>query len=116
MRHPQGIVIGNGSVVGEDCTLLHAVTLGERYGDGGNGAHSYPVLGNRVVVGAGAAILGAVRVGDDAVIGANAVVLHDVASNDVAVGVPAKSVRPSRRIVEAIGSGVPRDVQDDPAR
>src|SRR5262245_3077600 len=33
-RHPQGIVIGGGSVIGDDATLLQHVTLGERRGDG----------------------------------------------------------------------------------
>lgn len=93
LPHPQGIVIGRGAAIGEDCTILHRVTLGERYGDGADPEHEYPHLGARVVVGAGAAILGGVRVGDDAVIGANAVVVRDVDAADVMVGVPARSTR-----------------------
>jgi serine O-acetyltransferase len=92
LRHPLGVVVGEGAVVGDDCTLLHGVTLGERYGDGSDSGHKYPQLGSRVVVGAGAAILGGVRVGDDAVIGANAVVLADVLATDVVVGAPARSI------------------------
>jgi serine O-acetyltransferase len=113
MRHPQGIVIGNGAIVGRDCTLLHRVTLGERYGDGSDVSHAYPTLGDRVVVGAGAAILGRVHIGDDVAIGANAVVLRDVASNDVSVGVPAHSVGQSRRVVVARGSQVRPDTKGD---
>jgi serine O-acetyltransferase len=93
MRHPQGIVVGGGATIGADCTILHRVTIGERYGDGSSLEHPYPTLGDRVVVGAGAAILGGVRIGDYALIGANAVVLTDVAANDVFVGVPARSTR-----------------------
>ena len=93
MRHPQGIVVGHGTVIGDDCTILHRVTLGERYGDGSGANHDYPTLGDRVVVGAGAAILGGISVGDDAVVGANAVVLRDVAPGDVVVGIPARSTR-----------------------
>jgi serine O-acetyltransferase len=108
MRHPQGIVVGGGAVVGVDCTILHRVTIGERYGDGSSLAHPYPTLGNRVVVGAGAAILGDVRVGDEAVIGANAVVLHNVVANDVFVGVPARSAR-QIRVVAPPASQTPPD-------
>jgi serine O-acetyltransferase len=93
VRHPHGVVVGRGTVIGEDCTILQRVTLGERYGDGADLSHVYPRLGARVVVGAGAAILGGVRVGDDAVVGANAVVLQDVEAADVVVGVPARSTK-----------------------
>lgn len=93
LQHPQGIVIGGGAAIGEDCTILHQVTLGERYGDDTDARHEYPHLGARVVVGAGAVILGGVWVGDDAVVGANAVVVRDVDAADVVVGVPARSSR-----------------------
>ena len=93
LRHPQGIVIGGGSVIGEDCTILQQVTLGERYADGTGSAHKCPRVGARVVIGAGAVILGDVIVGSDAVIGANAVVLHDVDAADVVVGVPARATK-----------------------
>ena len=91
LRHPLGVVIGSGAKIGEDCTILHGVTLGERYGDGTDLSHRYPTLGARVVVGAGAAILGGISVGDDVVVGANAVVVRNVHAGDTVVGVPAKS-------------------------
>jgi len=91
MRHPQGIVVGHGAEIGDDCTILQHVTLGESYADGESGDHSYPTLGSRVVVGAGAVILGGIRVEDHAVVGANAVVTKDVSKGDVVVGVPARS-------------------------
>ena len=97
IRHPQGIVVGNRAVIGRDCTILHHVTLGERFGDGTDLEHACPTLGSRVVVGAGAVILGAVRVGDDATIGANAVVLNDVEPGDMVVGNPGRSLRKMAR-------------------
>ncbi|MFQ5525932.1 MAG: serine O-acetyltransferase EpsC [Thermoanaerobaculia bacterium] len=83
--HGVGIVIGGTSVVGEDCTILQGVTLGEaRFS-----TSDCPRIGNRVVLGAGAKVLGGIAVGDDSFIGANSVVLDDVPPGSVAVGAPA---------------------------
>jgi serine O-acetyltransferase len=93
IRHTNGIVLGNGAIIGENCTLLHQVTLGEKYGDGSDENHSYPVIGDNVVVSCGAKVLGGITIGNNVVIGANAVVLKDVGSDSVAVGVPAKNIK-----------------------
>lgn len=89
--HGVGLVVGGATVMGEDCTLLQGVTLGEARFD----SAACPRIGDRVTVGAGAKILGAVVIGDDAFIGAGAVVLDDVPSGHTAIGVPAQA-RPSR--------------------
>src|SRR5262249_55433497 len=54
IAHGVGLVVGGYSVLGEDCTLLHGVTLGEARFD----ELDYPRLGHRVTVGAGALVLG----------------------------------------------------------
>jgi len=88
--HGVGLVIGGATVIGEDCTLLQGVTLGEaRFEE-----TSCPRVGDRVTLGAGAKILGGISIGDDAFIGAGAVVLEDVPAQHIAVGVPAQ-VRPA---------------------
>jgi serine O-acetyltransferase len=87
--HGMGVVIGETSVIGDDCTLYQGVTLG---GTGKQRGKRHPTLGNRVVVGVGAKILGAVTIGDDAKIGGGAVVLRDVPPHTTAVGVPARAV------------------------
>ncbi len=85
LPHSPGIVIGGESVIGDDCTLLQGVTLGEaRFSE-----TACPTIGNRVVLGAGATLLGGIRVGDGSFVGAGAVVLEDVPSRHFAVGVPA---------------------------
>lgn len=89
--HGVGLVVGGATVIGEDCTLLQGVTLGEaRFTE-----TACPRIGDRVTLGAGAKILGGITVGDDAFIGAGAVVLEDVPPNHIAVGIPAKT-RPLR--------------------
>ena len=70
IRHPVGIVVGAGAVVGSRCTMLQQVTLGEADVSGRDPGH-YPVVGDNVILGTGAKILGDVRIGDGAVVGAN---------------------------------------------
>ena len=87
--HGMGIVIGETSEIGDDCTLYHGVTLG---GTSWNKGKRHPTLGRGVVIGAGAKILGPVLVGDGAKIGSNAVVVRDVPAGATAVGIPARIV------------------------
>lgn len=86
IEHFGGIVVSGDSVIGDDVTLRHGVTLGLRR----TGVPGAPVIGNGVDIGAGAKILGPVHIGAGAVIGANAVVLCDVPAGALAVGVPAR--------------------------
>ena len=86
IAHGIGLVIGGRTVIGEDCTLLHGVTLGEVRFD----ELDCPRVGDRVTLGAGAIVLGGITIGDDAVVGAGAVVLHDVPPGAAVGGVPAK--------------------------
>jgi serine O-acetyltransferase len=84
IHHFGGIIIHSAAVIGENCTIYHGVTLGDRGGWGGA-----PRIGDRVLIGAGAKFIGEIEVGDDCIIGANAVVHTSVPAGCVAVGVPA---------------------------
>ncbi len=94
IKHPVGLVVGVHTRMGQNCTLLQQVTLGEKYGRAGHTA--YPILGDNVTLCAGAVVLGPVTLGDHVTIGANSVVTRDIPAHTVAVGVPA---RPLRRAV-----------------
>lgn len=83
--HGMGVVIGETSLIGDDCTLYHGVTLG---GTSWQKGKRHPTLGNGVVVGAGAKILGPIEIGDNARIGSNTVVLKKVAPGSTIVGIP----------------------------
>jgi serine O-acetyltransferase len=89
--HGQGVVIGETTEIGDDCTIYQGVTLGgtSLY----KGAKRHPTLGKSVVVSAGAKILGGFLVGDGARIGSNAVVLKEVPQRATAVGIPARIIR-----------------------
>lgn len=88
--HGCGVVIGETSEIGDDCTIYQGVTLGgtRLY----KGAKRHPTLGRGVVVGAGAQVLGGFTVGDGARIGSNAVVVKPVPAGATAVGNPARII------------------------
>ena len=88
--HGCAVVIGETTVIGDNCTIYQGVTLG---GTGKHIGKRHPTLGNGVMVGAGAKVLGPVNIGDNAKIAAGAVVLKDIPENSTAVGIPARVVR-----------------------
>lgn len=88
--HGSGVVIGETTVVGDNCTIYQGVTLG---GVGTQKGKRHPTLGNNVTVGSGAKILGSFEVGDNCTIAANAVLLKQLDNNVTAVGIPAKPVK-----------------------
>jgi serine O-acetyltransferase len=112
IAHGVGLVVGGYTVIGEDCTLLHGVTLGEARFD----ELDYPRVGNRVTISAGALVLGGVTIGDDATIAAGAVVLADVPAGATAAGVPARVLRtaPGADAAES-AAGPPLPDTDTPA-
>ncbi len=88
--HGMGVVIGETTEIGDNCTIYQNVTLG---GTGKDHGKRHPTLGDNVLVGSGAKLLGPFKVGDNARIAAGAVVLNEVPPNSTAVGVPARVVR-----------------------
>jgi serine O-acetyltransferase len=97
LPHPNGVVIHEDAIIGDDCMIMQQVTIG-MIGDG-----EVPTIGNRVYVGAGAKIIGKLTVGDGARIGANAVVVKDVPANCTAVGVPAQVMQQKDKSASAPG-------------
>ncbi len=85
IRHPSGIVIGGGVTIGKYCTILHGVTLGERYVQNPDGL--YPTIGDNVQIGCNASILGNVKVGSRSSVGAHALVLRDIDPGKTVIGV-----------------------------
>ena len=83
MDHATGIVVGETAVIGDNCTILHAVTLG---GTGKERGDRHPKIGHACVLGAGATILGNIKVGDGATVGSQAVVTKDVPPGMTVVG------------------------------
>ena len=88
--HAMGVVIGETTIVGDDCVLYQGVTLG---GTGNEYGRRRPTLGDNVTVGTGAKVLGNITIGDNVRIGGNSVVVKDVPSDSTIVGIPGRVVR-----------------------
>lgn len=88
--HGAGVVIGETTEIGDNCTIYQGATLG---GTGKDVGKRHPTLGNNVMIGAGAKVLGPLYIGDNSKVAANAVVLREIPENSTAVGIPAKVVR-----------------------
>jgi serine O-acetyltransferase len=97
LPHPQGVVFGYGSCIGDDCMVRHNVTLGaashERDG--------MPTVGDRVQFGPGSIVMGAVEVGDDVRIGPGAVVISDVPAGSRVLA-PVATVVPPRTVSDPV--------------
>jgi serine O-acetyltransferase len=111
--HGMGVVIGETSEIGDDCTLYHGVTLG---GTSWNPGKRHPTLGKGVVVGAGAKILGPILIGDGAKIGSNAVVVKAVPAGATAIGIPARIVESHDAQGRFAAYAVSRDANDPVAQ
>lgn len=90
--HGMGVVIGETTEIGDNCTIYQGVTLG---GTGKDVGKRHPTLGDNVMVGSGAKILGPVKVGSNTKVAAGAVVLDEIPESSTAVGIPARVVRRS---------------------
>jgi serine O-acetyltransferase len=87
--HATSVVIGETTVIEDDFSMLHEVTLG---GTGKEGGDRHPKIGKGVMIGAGAKVLGNIRVGEGARVGAGSVVLEDVPPFTTVAGIPARPV------------------------
>lgn len=87
--HATGIVIGETAIVGNNVSMLHAVTLG---GSGVTSGKRHPSIGEGALISVGAKILGAVDIGQGVRIGGGSVVLGSIPDNSTVVGVPARVV------------------------
>ena len=84
--HWGGIVINGQVVIGDNCTMMHNVTIGFN-------RNKAQKIGNDCYLGAGAVIIGDTSIGDNVRVGANALVNKHFNSNVVIGGVPARVLK-----------------------
>ncbi len=106
LDHATGFVVGETAVVGDNCSFLHAVTLG---GSGKETGDRHPKIGACVMIGAGAKILGNIHVGNCSRVAAGSVVLADVPPLTTVAGVPARVIGPSgcSEPAQSMDQGIP---------
>lgn len=95
LDHATGVVIGETTVVGDNTTIFHNVTLGGTGKDSGN---RHPKIDDGVVIGAGTSVLGNINIGESSKIGAGSVVLKEVLPRTTVVGNPARLVGEKEKI------------------
>jgi serine O-acetyltransferase len=89
--HPSGIIIGYGTIIGDNVTIFQQVTLGAQGGIQ-TGNKKYPIIGNGVKIYTKASVIGSVIIGNNCIIGAHSLVIKDAEQNSIYVGIPAKKV------------------------
>ncbi len=82
LDHANSIVIGESSIIGDNCTIYHGVTLGglspsENSSDQ-IGSKRHPTIEDNVIIGCQATILGPITIGKCSRVGASVVVLKDI--------------------------------------
>ena len=97
--HGMGVVIGETTIIGDNCTLYQGVTLG---GTGKDHGKRHPTLGNNVLIGAGAKVLGPFKIGNNSNVAAGSVVLNEIPDNCTAVGSPARVVKQNGKKVDKL--------------
>lgn len=97
--HGTGVVIGETTIIGDDCTIYQGATLG---GTGKDHGKRHPTIGNNVMIGAGAKVLGPMKIGDNSNVAAGAVVLSEIPPNSTAVGVPARIVKQDGKRIDRL--------------
>ena len=96
LDHATGLVVGETSVIGNDVSILHGVTLG---GSGKEVGDRHPKIGNGVMIGAGAKILGNIQIGNCVRVAAGSVVVKPVQNNVTVAGVVQQILTAIRRVV-----------------
>lgn len=116
--HGTGVVVGETSIIGDDVTLYHSVTLGgiapSVDSDKQVGQKRHPTIEDGAIIGSGAAVLGPITIGKEARVGANSVVTKDVPASVTAVGIPARVIMPRDKVKarEFQPYGTPADTPD----
>lgn len=77
--HGANTVIGETSIIGQECYFLQAVTLGGRAISGAEPGRRHPEIGNRVQIAGNSQIIGPIRIGNDVIVDPGAKITNDIA-------------------------------------
>lgn len=82
--HPYGITLNSKCVIGDNCTILKGVTIGNTKGANGG----VPTIGNNVYIGLNSTVVGNITVGNDVMIAPNTYVNFNVPDGALVLGSP----------------------------
>ncbi|MCK7589530.1 hypothetical protein M0G43_02980 [Subsaxibacter sp. CAU 1640] len=96
IHHGRAIVLNKNTVLGNNVTIKHNTTIGNKEDFEGADLGS-PVIGDNVIIGPHSIIIGPICIGDNAIIGAGSVVVKNVEPSTIVAGNPAKLIKKTHR-------------------
>ena len=92
IHHGRALVLNRDVIIGNNVTLKHNTTIGNKEDIYGNNLGS-PTIEDNVIIGPNSVIIGNITIGKNAIIGAGSVVIKDVQPFSVVAGNPAKFLK-----------------------
>lgn len=92
IHHGRATVLNKQVVLGNNVTLKHNTTIGNKEDLDGADLGS-PIIKDNVIIGPNSVILGPITIGQNSIIGAGSVVVKDVEPYSIVAGNPAKLIR-----------------------
>jgi serine O-acetyltransferase len=109
--HGMGVVIGETTIIGDDCLIYQGVTLG---GTSLSHGKRHPTLEEHVVVGSGAKVLGNITLGHHTRVGSGSVVIRSSPPHSTIVGIPGRTIEESQAEGERPGHELEHNRIPDP--
>jgi putative colanic acid biosynthesis acetyltransferase WcaB len=92
LYHGHATVINDGCIIGNNCTIRHCTTIGNKQLNN-NSFSSCPIIGNNVDIGSNVCIIGPLTIGNNVTIGAGSVIVKSIPDNCIVVGNPGRVIK-----------------------
>lgn len=92
IHHGRAMVLNKNVIIGDNVTLKHNTTLGNKESVEGKDLGS-PIIKNNVIIGPHSIIIGPIEIGENSIIGAGSVVVKSIPANSIAAGNPARVIK-----------------------